>query len=91
MAQALWGTAKDRAELPVMVGPPNGPLAFRVSTTRHGVTGTNCNWAQTGVPAAIVTSRAFMNLRIIAILPFDIISPQSASVQAVIAAVLPSE
>jgi hypothetical protein len=31
MLQALWGTAKERA-------------AFRVSATRHGVTGMNCNW-----------------------------------------------
>ena len=38
---ALSGTAKLRLELPAIEGPPKSPFGFRVSTIRHGVTGTN--------------------------------------------------
>src|SRR6185295_2274925 len=33
----LDGTVKDRVCAAAMEGPPNGPAAFRVSATRHGV------------------------------------------------------
>ena len=36
--QALAGIGKARLVPPAMVGPPNVPTAFRVSTTRQGVT-----------------------------------------------------
>src|ERR1017187_9003805 len=39
----LSGTAKSRKAPPPIAGPPNSPLAFRVSTTRQGVAGTNCS------------------------------------------------
>src|SRR4051794_24077333 len=35
------GMAKLRVLFPAITGPPRGPAAFRVSTTRHGVTGMN--------------------------------------------------
>src|SRR5207253_1242093 len=40
MPQALFGTANARELPPLKNGPPNGPFAFLVSATRHGVTGT---------------------------------------------------
>jgi hypothetical protein len=50
MPQEPLGIAKLRDELPGTGGPPNAPLASRVSTTRHGVTGTNCSGVLTDVP-----------------------------------------
>src|SRR5271167_3353226 len=44
----LCESGKERAECPPMGGPPNVPLALRVSTTRHGVSGTNCTANGTG-------------------------------------------
>src|SRR5512132_1668657 len=43
MPHAPLGITKSREVPPVIPGPPNGPLAFRVSTSRHGVIGTK--WA----------------------------------------------
>ena len=37
------GIVKLRVPPPAIDGPPSGPLAFRVSTKRHGATGTNRN------------------------------------------------
>src|SRR5579871_785212 len=37
MPQELAAITKLRDELAARNGPPNGPAAFRVSTTRHGV------------------------------------------------------
>jgi hypothetical protein len=42
MPHALLGMTKSRDVPPVMAGPPKGPLAFRVSAIRQGVTGTKC-------------------------------------------------
>ena len=41
--QAELGTANERLVLPEINGPPNGPGALRVSTTRQGVTGIKLN------------------------------------------------
>lgn len=39
-------------DVPVVIsGPPKGPLALRVSTTRHGMTGKNC----TGVGIGLIS------------------------------------
>src|ERR1017187_8943779 len=43
MLQALSGMAKSRDVWPCNAGPPNGPGARRVSTTRQGCTATNCS------------------------------------------------
>src|SRR5579859_7439409 len=40
MPQALLGMAKSRAVCRRRPGPPNGPVALRVSATRQGVIGT---------------------------------------------------
>jgi hypothetical protein len=40
MPQALLGIAKSRAVCLGSPGPPKGPVALRVSATRHGVIGT---------------------------------------------------
>jgi hypothetical protein len=42
MPQVLLGTGKLRELPPVIEGPPNVPVGFRVSAMRHGATGTNC-------------------------------------------------
>src|SRR5271157_1710480 len=39
----LSGIVKLRALFPCSAGPPNSPLALRVSTNRQGVTATNCS------------------------------------------------
>src|SRR5581483_6263730 len=39
MLQALERTGKVRVALATREGPPRGPAAFRVSTTRHGANG----------------------------------------------------
>src|ERR1035438_9776961 len=39
MPQALVRMLKSRLDPPVMLGPPNGPAAVRVSATRQAVTG----------------------------------------------------
>ena len=49
--QPLFGITKLRAVSPAIDGPPNGPVAFRVSATRHGVMGMNNCWA-CATPAA---------------------------------------
>src|ERR1017187_3053104 len=49
MLQLPCGIGKLRYVPPVMGGPPKVPFAFRVSTTRHGVTGTNCRAVGGGV------------------------------------------
>src|SRR4029077_6951253 len=46
MPQALWGITKPRVVPPAMAGPPNGPLALRVSAIRHGDMGTNRDGAE---------------------------------------------
>src|SRR5258708_14851243 len=40
MPHALFGIVNPRVVCAPRNGPPNGPLALRVSATRHGVTGT---------------------------------------------------
>src|SRR5690348_8625478 len=47
------GIAKSRDAPPLIAGPPNGPFVPRVSTTRQGVSGTNCS--ATGVLNTAVT------------------------------------
>src|SRR5271154_4314104 len=42
MLHALLGISNWRLVCAVSSGPPNAPVAFRVSATRHGVTGMNC-------------------------------------------------
>src|SRR5579862_2010084 len=39
----LSPSGNERDVRPLSDGPPNGPSGLRVSTTRHGVVGTNCN------------------------------------------------
>ena len=41
MPHTLPAMSNSRKTPPARNGPPNGPGAFLVSTTRHGVTGTN--------------------------------------------------
>src|SRR5271170_2496106 len=43
MPQALLGMSNSRLEPAPNSGPPKGPVALRVSATRHGVTGMNCS------------------------------------------------
>src|SRR5271157_1317149 len=45
---ALLGMMKSRQVPPLIGGPPKGPLGFRVSATRHGVIGMNCNGPENG-------------------------------------------
>jgi hypothetical protein len=47
MPQTLLGITKSRDVFPAMAGPPKGPLGFRVSAIRQGVTGTK--WAAEGI------------------------------------------
>jgi hypothetical protein len=56
MLQALFGIKKLRVLLAVSSGPPNGPFAFLVSATRHGVTGTNCKAVEPTAIAGHVAS-----------------------------------
>src|ERR1700748_27844 len=68
MLQELAGTAELRVSLAAISGPPKGPLALRVSATRHGVTGMNCSpWADPTVgkrAARLITDAARYTSRI---------------------------
>src|ERR1700722_16586804 len=43
MLHPLCGILNVRVFAAASSGPPNAPVAFRVSAMRHGVTGMNCN------------------------------------------------
>jgi len=58
--QALLGTIKSRVVPPVIAGPPNGPVAFRVSAMRQGVTGTKCVAVETMVWPAVAVNETLL-------------------------------
>src|ERR1700694_848258 len=55
MPQALAGMAKSRAVCRGRPGPPNGPVALRVSAMRQGVTGTKRVALEGGICAEELT------------------------------------
>src|SRR5262245_8205681 len=57
MLHALLGRIKSLVVPAPIDGPPNGPLGFRLSSTRHGVIGTNrVAPVNTGGPEVVPTA-----------------------------------
>jgi len=56
MFKQLLATGNSRVLFALMIGPPEGPFGFRVSTTRQGVIGTKTNGPNAGFAAITVNA-----------------------------------
>jgi len=66
MLQALCGILNARLVFAASSGPPNGVVGgLRVSATRHGVTGMNCNAIGGGGAASCVTVKFWPAMTIV--------------------------